>query len=377
MKSAPKPQRYAGGIVTPTPYKTWRARISVHGIRHEKNCKTLELARGYIDAIAINAARTDRPLTPAQYYDAQRAVAQLPEGVTILDAARAYTAASPAAIDVDTSDAIKAFLADKTAAGLRPASLSALRYATNHLPQDGAISDITSEQLGNLVAGRQPESRNNFLRMWSTFFLWCIDRGYLARNPASPITRSRREPSTPGILSPVRARAILDTTRATDPALIPYLAIALFGGVRTYELHRMDATAIRLADTCIHVAASASKIRVQRYVTILPNLAAWLAAYPPNGPLAVANHRKRLEAILRRSGGPWPPNAPRHSFASYHLALFQDAGRTAFELGHTNQTMLYQHYRNLVTSSDAKAWFAIVPEGHTGKKTGRKRSVSS
>jgi len=50
----------------------------------------------------------------------------------------------------------------------------------------------------------------------------------------------------------------------------------------------------------------------------------------------------------------------RHSFVSYHLARFENAGKTALEAGHS-ETMLFGHYRALVTPEAAAEFWAIVP----------------
>lgn len=54
----------------------------------------------------------------------------------------------------------------------------------------------------------------------------------------------------------------------------------------------------------------------------------------------------------------WPTNCLRHSFASYHLAHFRDASRTAFEMG-TSPDLLYATYANLVSRRDAEKWWAL------------------
>jgi integrase len=55
----------------------------------------------------------------------------------------------------------------------------------------------------------------------------------------------------------------------------------------------------------------------------------------------------------------WPANALRHSFASYHLAHYQDAAKTALQLGHTESGTLFRHYRELVTQQEAAAFWNI------------------
>lgn len=54
-------------------------------------------------------------------------------------------------------------------------------------------------------------------------------------------------------------------------------------------------------------------------------------------------------------------NVLRHSFASYHVAAYRDAARTALLLTHRNPTILYSHYKGRATQADALAYFAIVP----------------
>lgn len=61
----------------------------------------------------------------------------------------------------------------------------------------------------------------------------------------------------------------------------------------------------------------------------------------------------------------WPPNALRHSFASYFLAHFQDAARLALELGHTSQDLIFRHYRELVKPAQAAKYWDIRPAPQT------------
>ena len=57
----------------------------------------------------------------------------------------------------------------------------------------------------------------------------------------------------------------------------------------------------------------------------------------------------------------WPRNAPRHSFASYHLAHFKNAESLALEMGHQDTKMIHEHYKALVTERSAKNYWAITP----------------
>ena len=52
----------------------------------------------------------------------------------------------------------------------------------------------------------------------------------------------------------------------------------------------------------------------------------------------------------------------RHSFGTYHFALQGDPIKTSVQMGHkTGDDVLFDHYRNLATKNDAKAYFALFP----------------
>ena len=96
-----------------------------------------------------------------------------------------------------------------------------------------------------------------------------------------------------------------------------------------------------------------------------PNLAAWLERYNWRvGRVCPPNLRKLLEEDRRKTGlKKWPPNALRHSFASYHLAAFDNAAKLALELGHTSEELIFRHYRELVRPEQATKYWAISPAG--------------
>jgi integrase len=82
-----------------------------------------------------------------------------------------------------------------------------------------------------------------------------------------------------------------------------------------------------------------------------------------------------LQKVAAKAGVPWKHNALRHSFASYHLALHGDAGKTATIMGHSVR-MLEREYKDLKSPADAAAWFNVMPENsETNIPPGRKKSV--
>ena len=81
-----------------------------------------------------------------------------------------------------------------------------------------------------------------------------------------------------------------------------------------------------------------------------------------------SNYSELLDAAREAAAiKEWPQNALRHSFASYHLAKFNDAAALALELGHTNSNLVFQHYRQLVKPKSAASYWKIAPVS-AGKK---------
>lgn len=94
---------------------------------------------------------------------------------------------------------------------------------------------------------------------------------------------------------------------------------------------------------------------------IEPSLAAWLRK-SPSGAVRPINCRTKLllvreRAMLKR----WPANCLRHSYASYHLAKFEDASALALQMGHTTTAMIFEHYREVVTPEAAEEYWNIRP----------------
>ena len=188
------------------------------------------------------------------------------------------------------------------------------------------------------------------------FFTWCVREGYCESNPCAAVKRPRSDDSPPAIFTPPETKKLLQTALRYDPRLVPYLAIGLFAGVRPLEIERL--TWADVLEHYIEITAAKAKTRKRRLVSLSDNLKEWLAL---GGDLPLSNKRKRLARVLKIAQLKWQPDIMRHSFASYHLAMYASADKTAFELGHRDSKMLFAHYRELVTQEAAQSYWAIRP----------------
>lgn len=210
------------------------------------------------------------------------------------------------------------------------------------------------------------QTRANHRRLLHNFFAYAKGRGYTEENPVTRAARVKVIRKAPGILAPADAAALLT---ACPAEIVPAVAIGLFAGLRTAEIARLDWSEIDFRRGFIEVTAEKAKSAQRRLVTLTPNLRAWLQPFVvKSGPVRLSEerHKIRFEAARQSAGiTQWPSNATRHSFASYHLALHQDAAKTALQLGHTNTAVLFQHYRELARPEDGEAYFQIMPESVT------------
>ena len=208
-----------------------------------------------------------------------------------------------------------------------------------------------------------PQTRANHRRLLHNFFAYAKGRGYTDENPVSRAAKVKLIRKAPGILAPADAAALL----AACPAeIVPAVAIGLFAGLRTAEIARLDWQEIDMKRGFIEVTAENAKSSQRRLVVITENLRAWLQPLAKrSGPVRLSEERHKIRFETARTDAhitAWPNNAARHSFASYHLALHQDAAKTALQLGHANTAVLFQHYRELARPEDGEAYFKITPD---------------
>ena len=189
------------------------------------------------------------------------------------------------------------------------------------------------------------------------FFQLASAEGYIEKSPCCAIQRPINEDNgPPKIFLAKEAAQLLSTALQLDPPYAKYFAIGLFAGIRPNEIDRLKEEDI--SQRYIEITAANAKCRKRRLVNVLPNLKEWLKV---SLETPLKNKRRRKLAIIKAAGLNWAHDIMRHSYASYHLAQFESADKTALEMGHRDTQMLFRHYRELVTKEEAQAYWAIEP----------------
>jgi integrase len=234
---------------------------------------------------------------------------------------------------------------------------------------DRSVAEITTADVDNWLSHLELASvtRNTFRRDLRTLFSFAITRKYCVENPVVGTTKAKEVDGDIEILSVAQTAKLLEVA---DEDALPYWAIGAFAGLRRSEIEPLDWAQVDFEAGLIDVKARHAKMSRRRFVTMQPNLCAWLAPYRlSHGPVCPLNFRKYFEADRERAGlrQDWPKNALRHSFGSYHLAQFQNADALALQMGNS-PAVIFRHYRELVKPKEAARYWQIKPSASASRK---------
>ena len=232
-----------------------------------------------------------------------------------------------------------------------------------------AVSPMQAARWFDRVEGA-PTTRAGWHRYASGFFRWCVDMEIISRNPLKRVVAPKAE-SKRSLLTPAQLRVILDS-EMSDP-LRAWFLLGAFAGLRSIEVHRMKWDDIDAKAGQIEVRREVSKQSTglpERIVDFTEPLAKRREFFKgksgkivPGKSLRLYREREKLIERLNEEGAvPWsklPENALRHSFATYHLARCQDAGKTAHQLGHSTTALVIKTYAVPARRADWRAWWRI------------------
>lgn len=210
----------------------------------------------------------------------------------------------------------------------------------------------------------KPLNRRNYIRDVSMFFEYAVGKDLCPSNPLAKIQRPVVRQKTPDIFSVEESENLLRTADGhPELGLLPAVALGLFAGLRICELKRLDWSAVKMDDNHIVLGPDVVKrITMPRNVDILPNLAGWLQPYiKAAGAVVPAGFRKRRDDLCKLMKlDDWPDNGLRHSFASYHLVKFDSAQLTQLQMGQQTPSVLFKHYRQVVSRKEAAQYWKIT-----------------
>jgi integrase len=344
--------------------------------------KTKEKAKGFIDRQLNEQERFGslaNSMSTEERLDATKAIGLLESsGASLVDCVEFYLKHNrPISGDISVSELVEIFLnARKAGIGgkrgrpLRQRSIDDLRARLgkfNLLFGSRLMKDVVSNEIETWLHRDEWSfrTRKNFYTILHTFFEYGKAQGYRADNPMKGISRPNPEDTIPGILSVVQCEKLLEAALETEmtDGILGYIVLGMFCGIRDGELKKLDWSAVDLESGYVTISPKIAKARSIRNVAIPENAMLWLMRCARRtGDISPRGWRKRFNKLKAMAGiKEWHNNALRHSAGSYHFALHEDSAKTASMLGHTQDSVLFKHYRALTKKADAVAFFKLKP----------------
>lgn len=295
----------------------------------------------------------------------------LPENVDPREAARFYMEHHQAAESIPLRDAVRGYLHTLQVRKLSWEYIGHCRRELGRLEDcfggGTDLSAITGTDLVKLLAALplSPRTKENYRSHYERFFKWCMKSGWIMHSPMDAIDSIRVAETDPGVMPVDDVRALMHKCLETHPRSAPFLALSFFAGLRSSQIPRLKRGDLNFDERGITLPGATHKTRKRFYVEgHEENLWAWLE--PLRGkkswkPFAHSTFRDWREKAYLKSGVEYPHNGARDSFCSYHIALYNDASRTATLLTHRGVNMLYSHYRGKALKRDAVEYFKIRP----------------
>jgi integrase len=243
------------------------------------------------------------------------------------------------------------------------------------------VAEVTPDFIEHYLDKRNtsPAGKDTDRRAVSRFFSWCIDRKrrWATTNPCREVKVEQGESAPPEILTLPECNALLDASEQHKAGLLaPYLAACLFGGLRPFEVRRLQWSSVNLRDREIRLEANQTKTGRKtgrgRVIEICDTLAAWLSAYEGR-PFFPANWRKEFDLIKEAAGfgtptedrprlKPWTEDVARHTAISHYFRKTGSYGKTAEQFGNS-EAIIKKHYQARVSTQDSEQFYAILPKG--------------
>lgn len=299
------------------------------------------------------------------------------------------------------ADGVARFLAFKTPAGKDPTPHNEqiardLLALVDHFPAGTLITDILLPQLetfwntrtGTAADARRKAIRGTLVQFWK----WARKDG-IAGNDVDTLPQRLPVIDAPEgslhIFYPAELEYLL---ALVGKEWLPLVILGAFQGIRPEELApKKDSPKpglkwehIDWQWNTITVPKEVAKTRKKkgtraRKMPLHPVTRAWLEALGAGphwrgriclrNPTEVYQRKDRLTAAWgneltkqfpARFPDGWPPDALRHSYASYRIAILQNAGQVALEMGNS-EDMLHGHYNSPRTDREGNAWFDLHP----------------
>lgn len=370
--------------------KRYHAYASKRGKRYEKQFSSLVAAQHWcnttylrwrLDEFDLRTVQTR--LSDAQLKDAEAAFAVLSEhqaGISLTRVVELWKETHYSLSRKPLRQAIDQFIDEAVLGNLRPRTKRERKNTLERLLEK--LGDVEAhtiklhsleEFINDPSEGRVPSvtTRRNRRAVLHTFWEWMASKS--KRYCLSNIVADLKKPSADGraveVLSLDEARRLFATASSVaGQSLVPYVALALFAGMRDEELARLNWSDVDLEKGQLTVQGRTSKTRAPRQHKLANNLLEILKR-SRHLPIKPRNFSKLWRKVREQAGfncsktpdssrRRWVEDLTRHSAISYWLKIEQDEGKAAYRFGNS-ANVIQAHYEASVSEEDARGYFRI------------------
>ena len=198
---------------------------------------------------------------------------------------------------VKIKEAVSQYLKLKERQSLREPSLLQIRRFLNMLASE--YGTLHFYQINPSMIEEWFQSRNwkrstiiGIIAKIGPFFSWCIREKMVTNSHLNNLHLPKQDQFEPCILALDEVRRLLGASHRQDSALLPYLALGIFAGIRPHKIMRLSWKDIN--EQGILLKGHNAKTRQRRLVSISDNLKEWLLL-DRDIPPSIKNALKRSE----------------------------------------------------------------------------------
>ena len=245
---------------------------------------------------------------------------------------------------------------------LRPTTRRDLRHFVRRLLRVEGAADMPLRSMSTADCKRilsaafssSPSSYRKGRVILSSVFSYGIRQEWADSNPVTridvPAVQEKRiEPLTPAEVEKLQVAA----SRPEFRDMRFSLSLMLYGGIRPTEVSRLQDGDINWEEGHVIIRPRTSKTGGGRAVPLRG-----MRGIRKRDRHIPRNWKRRWQALRRAAGfRHWVPDVCRHTFATYHAAMFRNLPELQLEMGHRDTSLLRSRYMVPASRSDAVAFW--------------------
>ena len=234
-------------------------------------------------------------------------------------------------------------------ADLRPATCRDLRHFVRRILRvegaaDKPLRSFTAAECKRVLTvafGHSPSSYIKGRAVLSSVFSYGVRQEWVDSNPVSRVAlpKVKEKPVVP--LTPQEVERLQQTAKRPEFRDMRFsLSLMLYGGIRPTEVSRLQVSDINWEEQQVIIRPLTSKTGGGRAVPLRG-----VRGIRKRDRCIPRNWRRKWQALRRAAGfRHWVPDVCRHTFATYHAAMFRNLPELQLEMGHRDVSLLRSRY---------------------------------